>query len=970
MGILKTLMNPYFIGTCVAVTGVLYQLGILVAVFYLVLYLTVGSLGLAVGFLFVVTSGDKIRPKPQETETVANQLLTKMAENLARESQPGPRRVVISKNMDEAIKEVFDLVIQHYVLTWYKDLTMDTSNFIAVVEDDMWESIEKLMHRFAKVDLVRFITKDIVNKLHTHFQDLKQSSPSKDPDDITKAFLLHPCLNSEDAELEFLRKAADVLIWTMTPKSVGKCTIVRHLVREIITCQVMKPCVDMICDPDYINQTILGHLEYREQLAEKHKRTYAYAASYEDFIQLIHDCHDIEVLKQIRYHIMTEIMQATTIENLKKERGLDTDKKGSPKGHGKGDLLKARNLKRYINQCTVSKAQCEKRIRLLGGPEYKFYGKDSPSREDSTDGTRRKVLSFQEIMDNPNARRYFMKFLKREKKDNLLGFWIAVENLKILNKKDLTLHASHAYQAYIATSKPITVERSFLKGMEAFLVGNKKEPDSFYEAQNDIYVILDEDFYPSFIVSDFYQQYVTSLEETDSSDTSELSRTSDDQSSSDQQDEGSMDESESTGVSIAEQTNYAVTKLQLLDERVANKLQAWQSIKNSQRPDSKILQKLEREIEAMKLERRQLESHIDRTDMWCEYIGEWQVNICNAEVMQEQDKEVPYYVIVIHLKENSVQGPSSTGWVVSHKLNDFYVLHQKLRECGGWLRKRELPQIKKRPFKSVDRGFMDKSKKLLEQYLIDILADESLRHSEDLYSFLIPSPEVVKKITTKDEKKPAFTLASIFKNFQAEFFPQETEEKDDEDEEEDSLPDRRDSIAESLYALIGEIFELKGVFKWLRKTLIIFVQVTFGGTINKQIREGVNWVVSEPMMIYYINYFRDAMWPNGEIAPPYPPRNDEEKLKTKLRARLKLLQNIPDALQNLLGKKNSKLGTIKVFNAFQDVRTNKHLFYVLFELVLLELCPELKDPKIVKKVEEDQRRKRREHTKMTMAMAM
>jgi sorting nexin-25 len=36
----------------------------------------------------------------------------------------------------------------------------------------------------------------------------------------------------------------------------------------------------------------------------------------------------------------------------------------------KTDLLRARNMKRYINQLTVAKKQCEKRIRILGGPAY------------------------------------------------------------------------------------------------------------------------------------------------------------------------------------------------------------------------------------------------------------------------------------------------------------------------------------------------------------------------------------------------------------------------------------------------------------------------------------------------------------------------------------------------------------------------------------------------------------------------
>lgn len=43
----------------------------------------------------------------------------------------------------------------------------------------------------------------------------------------------------------------------------------------------------------------------------------------------------------------------------------------------------------------------------------------------------------------------------------------------------------------------------------------------------------------------------------------------------------------------------------------------------------------------------------------------------------------------------------------------------------------------------------------------------------------------------------------------------------------------RDAIAEPLYTLLGEIFDLRGVFRWLRRSLITFVQITYGRTINR-----------------------------------------------------------------------------------------------------------------------------------------
>lgn len=62
------------------------------------------------------------------------------------------------------------------------------------------------------------------------------------------------------------------------------------------------------------------------------------------------------------------MMQATTIQNLKRARGIDPDldKNIVSSGVGKSDLVAARKLKMYINQLSYAKAQCEKRLSQLG----------------------------------------------------------------------------------------------------------------------------------------------------------------------------------------------------------------------------------------------------------------------------------------------------------------------------------------------------------------------------------------------------------------------------------------------------------------------------------------------------------------------------------------------------------------------------------------------------------------------------
>ena len=43
-----------------------------------------------------------------------------------------------------------------------------------------------------------------------------------------------------------------------------------------------------------------------------------------------------------------------------------------------------------------------------------------------------------------------------------------------------------------------------------------------------------------------------------------------------------------------------------------------------------------------------------------------------------------------------------------------------------------------------------------------------------------------------------------------------------------------------------------------------FVQITFGSTINRQVRNIISWVKSEIMVIYYIQTFRGAFYPNND----------------------------------------------------------------------------------------------------------
>ncbi|XP_041488427.1 sorting nexin-25 isoform X2 [Microtus oregoni] len=782
------------------------------------------------------------------------------------------RRVVISHSIDRALKDVFDYSYRDYILSWYGSLSRDEGQLYHMLLEDFWEIAKQIRHRLSHVDVVKVVCNDVVKALLAHFCDLKAANARHE--EQPRPFMLHACLKDSRDEVRFLQTCSRVLVFCLLPAKDIQSLSLRIMLAEILTAKVLKPAVELLSNPDYINQMLLAQLEHREQMNEHHKRAYTYAPSYEEFIKLINNNSDVEFLKQLRYQIVVEIIQATTISSfpqLKRHKGKES-------AAMKTDLLRARNMKRYINQLTVAKKQCEKRIRVLGGPAYDLQ--EDGALDEGEGPQSQKILQFEDIMTNPFYRERFGIYLERMDRQTLIGFWESVEHLKTANKNEIPQLVGEIYQNFFVESKEIPVEKSLYKEIQQCLVGNKGI-EVFSKIQGDVYEALRDRYYPSFIVSDLYERLMTREEER-----RDVQPTSD--------------------------------------------------------KDELIISKLKDEILLIEKECTDLQLHMARTDWWCENLGLWKATITSAEVTEENGEQMPCYFVRVNLQE--VGGVETKNWTVPRRLSEFQNLHRKLSECVPSLKKVQLPSLSKLPFKSIDHKFLEKSKNQLNKFLQNLLSDDRLCQSEALYAFLSPSPDYLKVIDVQG-KKNSFSLSSFLEKLPRDFFShqeEEMEEDSDLSDYGDDVDGKKEALAEPCFMLIGEIFELRGMFKWVRRTLIALVQVTFGRTINKQIRDTVNWIFSEQMLVYYINTFRDAFWPNGVLAPPTRIRSEAQSQETKQRAQQKLLENIPDTLQSLVGQQNARHGIIKIFKALQETRANKHLLYVLMELLLAELCPELR----------------------------
>lgn len=148
-------------------------------------------------------------------------------------------------------------------------------------------------------------------------------------------------------------------------------------------------------------------------------------------------------------------------------------------------------------------------------------------------------------------------------------------------------------------------------------------------------------------------------------------------------------------------------------------LQALQALRSSLKPDSMVLGILEKEVEWLQGEQRQLEAHLIRTEVWGENLGKWRAVVQSADVLDE--KEPPQFVIVVDMIEDNnaeIEEEISSGWVVSRTLSQFYDLHRKLRPLSTEIRNLELPsQSFKFLFGKSDKNSLEKAKQQIQKYL-------------------------------------------------------------------------------------------------------------------------------------------------------------------------------------------------------------------------------------------------------------
>ena len=260
---------------------------LLAPLFLLILVLGFFATNVALGYLL-----DSIRPAPRSALSTA-------ARPLAF-STPAAWQAVLTRSqwsykapqslpplypdapvVSAAINDILIMIVRDFVLVWYKEISTSPS-FPTAVSSTLHSSMDRLLARLMTLDLPALAVKRILPKVTSHIEQFRQSevalrgaglerklTQSEELDLLLASRYaargggkLHPAVENlsstftKQSEENHLRGLVEKALPMILPEKEANSRAVKIVVREIASCTVLYPIMEMLSDPDFWNRMI------------------------------------------------------------------------------------------------------------------------------------------------------------------------------------------------------------------------------------------------------------------------------------------------------------------------------------------------------------------------------------------------------------------------------------------------------------------------------------------------------------------------------------------------------------------------------------------------------------------------------------------------------------------------------------------------------------------------------------------
>ncbi|XP_053700861.1 sorting nexin-14 isoform X1 [Synchiropus splendidus] len=799
----------------------------------------------------------------------------------------------VSSKVDASLSEILELVLENFVYPWYRDITDDEA-FVDELRVTLRFFAAVLVRRTQKVDVAALITQKLLKVSMKHIEIIAKAwQKVKNTELLQQAALeeygpdLHVALRSRRDELLYLRKLTEILFPYILPPKATDCSSLTLLIREVMAGSVFLPSMDYLADPDTVNHLIL-----------------------------------------------------IFIDNTPPEEATEPSSMLVP------------FLQKYA---------------------------DPRSKKPSV-----LKLELKEIRGQQDLLFRFMNFLKQEGAVHVLQFCLAVEefNDRILcpelsDSEKMMLHEEvrKIYETYCLDESidkirfdPFIVEeiRNIAEGPHEEVV-KLQTMRCLFEAYEHVLFLLENVFTPMFCHSDEYFRQLLRGAESPARN-SKMSRNS-----------LSMDDIRNTS---KRGESFGISRIGSKIKGVFKST----TMEGAMLPSYGLVEGEDDMVEeAMMVLEDDSPVEAASTPSTPRNLSAWNITIPYVDFYDDEIKRerIPVFCIDVERNDRKAVGHETEHWSVYRRYLEFYVLESKLTEFHGSFPDAQLPS--KRIIGPKNYEFLTSKREEFQEYLQKLLPHPELSNSQLLADFLSPHSmesqfldkmlpdvnlgKIIKSVPSKLIKEKGQHLEPFIQSFfnscespkpkpsRPELTILSPTSENDKKLFNDLFKNNanRSDMAEKRHNqnYFMEMIHVEGVYDYLMYVgrvvfhipdwlhhLLMSGRILFKNTLetytDHYLHFKLSQVLQEHRLVSLITLLRDAVFCESS-----PPRSDRDRQKRAKETFEEMKNYIPDLLGKCIGEEAKHEGVCLLFDGLQQPVLNKQLTYVLLDIAIQELFPEL-----------------------------
>lgn len=158
--------------------------------------------------------------------------------------------------------QFYTRILTSFVESWFSLLSKD-EDFVQALKQNLREATCRLIIKLKEINAPEVLTNKLLPCIFAHYETVKKLLDDGVPmDKLAKTFVLnehaiHPAVLNRQTEIDYLRAVSTFLIPRLSSNENFDSKVFFSLVRELLTCWVLLPLLDVISDPNLINLLII-----------------------------------------------------------------------------------------------------------------------------------------------------------------------------------------------------------------------------------------------------------------------------------------------------------------------------------------------------------------------------------------------------------------------------------------------------------------------------------------------------------------------------------------------------------------------------------------------------------------------------------------------------------------------------------------------------------------------------------------